>query len=646
VIEVCKQRVFYRHHHSVILCVLCLLCVLYAAACGRKPAPLPPLVPQLSGTLAVDGLRAPVRIVRDAWGVPHIYAASQDDLFFAQGFVQAQDRLFQMDLWRRSAQGRLSEVLGPNFIERDAMTRRIQYRGDPAADWASYGTDAKAIAGAFVRGVNAWVALARERPPEEFVLAGWKPEPWSADDLLNRTEAFTASGDALDEIFRARLMATVGLARAKALLPGDRAFDAAPEIDVTAVPDLVAEAIRRVGTPPFFLGLAAPVTEGTVRVKAGTAEGARRLEHPSLRYFVHLNAPGWNVIGATAPWRPGVAAGHNDRVAWTAEPIEADTQDVYVEKLNPDNPRQVEDGGRWVDIEARKDWVAVRGRKTPVDFERETTRHGVIVASDRERHLAFAIRWSGSEPGTAAELAATTLDRASSAAEFRSALARWSMPARRMMYADAGGARGSAVAALVPVRRGGSGGVPVAGWTGAAEWSGWTSVLETGATPARASAQPPVGQVMLEAVRRHPDRADAILQKLAALSWSRDSLTAQRAAIVDALADALSERETAPGAAVLFAHPLGVTDAARRRFNLAARAPGGAATADPLALAFDTADWDRSTAIGAPGQSGSPDSPHFADLAALWSGGKTFPLAFSEGAVQAHAEATLTLKPR
>ena len=155
-----------------LLCILGSLGVL--SACRRAPpVPLPPLVPQVSGSVAVAGLTAPVRIVRDTWGVPHIYAQSDDDLFFAQGFVQAQDRLFQMDLWRRSAQGRLSEVLGPNFIERDAMTRRIQYRGDPDAEWASYGPDAKTIATAFVRGVNAWVALARERPPEEFVLAGW-----------------------------------------------------------------------------------------------------------------------------------------------------------------------------------------------------------------------------------------------------------------------------------------------------------------------------------------------------------------------------------------------------------------------------------------------------------------------------------------
>src|SRR5207249_1052446 len=160
-----------------------------AAGCTQRSPP-PPLVAQVSGSIAVSGLSAPARIVRDRWGVPHIYAATEGDLFAAQGFVQAQDRLFQMDLWRRASQGRVAEVLGANFIERDAMTRRVQFHGDRAAEWSAYGPEARAIAGAFVRGVNAWVAIARERPPEEFALAGWKPEFWAPDDLLARTDTF------------------------------------------------------------------------------------------------------------------------------------------------------------------------------------------------------------------------------------------------------------------------------------------------------------------------------------------------------------------------------------------------------------------------------------------------------------------------
>src|SRR5437660_11753191 len=152
------------------------LCVSLAACEHSTPARLAPIVPPVSGTLELAGLSAPVRIIRDRWGVPHIVASTRDDLFFAQGFVQAEDRLFQMDLWRRSVQGRLAEVLGANFVGRDAITRRIQYRGTLDDDWASYGADARAIVSAFVRGINAWVIAARERPSEEFRLAGWRPE--------------------------------------------------------------------------------------------------------------------------------------------------------------------------------------------------------------------------------------------------------------------------------------------------------------------------------------------------------------------------------------------------------------------------------------------------------------------------------------
>jgi len=474
-----------------------------------------------------------VRVVRDTWGIPHIYAQSADDLFFAQGFVQAQDRLFQLDLWRRSVQGRLAEVLGPNFAERDASTRRMQYRGDLDTEWASYGADTNAIASAFVRGVNAWVARARERPPEEFVVAGWRPELWSPRDLLNRTDAFVESGDAIAEIARARLS------------------------------PVVADAIRRVGTPPFFAGFAAPPGE--------------RFDHPSRRYVVHLNAPGWNVIGATAPWLPGVSIGHNDRIAWDSTPIAVDTQDVYADQGAPVTA-------------VFNDSIAIRGRKEALDFAHQFTRHGVIVASDAEHNLVFAVRWSGTEAGAAAELAALALDRAQSWPQFRGALARWKMPARRLEYRDVDGNRGFQVAALLPIRRG-------------TEWTGWRTLdeLPHGFTPAARngrSTPPP---------RELPRDAGAAV------------------------------------APVVFAHPLGITNALRQRFPVGPLTP--IRNARPFHVASDAADWDRSRAMNAPGQSGSPGSAHFSDLAKLWAAGEDVTLVFSDDAVRAYAESTLTLVP-
>jgi penicillin amidase len=547
------------------------------AGCHRSPVPTPPLTPQTSGQIAIAGLTAPVRIVRDTWGIPHIYAQSQNDLFVAQGFVQAEDRLFQMDLWKRAAQGRLSEVLGANFVERDAMTRRFQYRGDLNVEWASYGPDAKAIADAFARGINAWVALARNRPPEEFVLAGWLPELWSADDLLNRTDAFVESGDALEDVQRLHLS------------------------------DIVADQIRRVGTRPFFVALAAParvrpapsaagetehepnpsslrpIAAGRVAVERGRpltfSEDHDRFDHPSTRYLVHLHAPGWNVIGTTRPWLPGVAAGHNERVAWAMAGIDADTQDVYVD--HADSAQGV--GGTIV-----KEPIAIKGRPKPFVFDVDINRHGVVVAADRERREVFRVKWSGTEPGAAAELASIAIDRALNWQAFRDAIAKWKMPARRVVYADADGNIGLQDAALVPIRRG-------------EEWRGWQK-----ADDLRHAFNPPGGIVA---------------------------------------ADAKRDGVVSPGTSVEFVHPLAVTSAARQRFNIG---PLSRPSPDdsPVRAELDPHDWDRSRAINAPGQSEYVDGGHFRDLATLWSAGGWVPLAFSDNAVQRNARATLMLVPK
>ncbi len=762
-------------------------------ACRREePAPPPPpAAPPLSGTVAVDGLSAPVRVVRDRFGVPHISASTADDLFFAQGFIQAGDRLFQMDLWRRSVQGRLSEVFGVNFVGRDAATRRMQYRGDLEAEWASYGPDARAIATAFVRGINAWVAVARERPSQEFTLAGWRPDFWRPEDLLNRTDAFTSSDEALSEVFRARLVASLGATRAAALLPPETMGAMPAGLDPAVVTDAVGDALRGVGTAPFFIGLEAPVSRGdldrSVRLQpdlgsnawtvsaSRSATGAallaadphRALANPSLRYLVHLTAPGWNVIGATAPWLPGVVIGHNDRVAWGMTSFRADVQDVYVERLNPANRHQVEDRGQWTNTTVVMEPLWLKGRKEPITIDREYTPHGVIFAVDSEKNLAFTVRWSGAEPGTAGELAGLALDRATSAVEFREALGRWKAPAAEFVYADRDGSIGSQVAARVPVRSGWSGTLPAPGWTGAFEWKGWRSLDElphevrpaegylasANGNPARTGRLRDVlgsrrtftlgdfkdlqhDVVAWNAERLVPliarvrvDREDVRRAQRLLLAWDRkvtadsaaaaiyvtwertarrmlaeqrlesdlaaeliaragdllvpgltdpsrrwfdgDVLQARDALLGRALTTAVDELRMRAGPAdtdwswgrlhtTTFTHPLAITDAARRRFAIGPFARAGyadtlmstsgagfeATTGASFSAIFDLGDWDRSVAQNAPGQSGSPASAHFGDLAKLWAAGEYFPLAFSEAAVQAQAESTLTMVPR
>ncbi len=745
--------------------------------CGSptgRPAPPSAVLPQIAGTIVLEGLAAPVRVVRDRWGVPHITAQNQADLFFAQGFVQAQDRLFQMDLWRRSVQGRLSEVLGANFIERDSMTRRVQFRGDVDGEWASYAPDTRAIAEAFTRGINAWVVRARARLPEEFVLAGWTPELWRPEDLLNRTDAFVASGNALDEVLRARLIAALGADRARALFPTEGAIPSTVPrgLDLAAINAVMSDALRRVGTPPFFMGFAASGGSNAWAV-ARSDRGApllatdphRRLENPSPRYLVHLDAPGWQVAGATSPWLPGVIIGHNDRVAWGMTASNIDTQDIYVAKVNPANPHQVFEGGRWVDLVSAKEGIAVKGRAEPVPLEFEYTTHGPVIAIDRDRQLAYLLRWSGAEPGAAPELAALAIDRARSASEFRDALARWKMPPVEFVYADVNGVIGRQVAALTPIRGAWGGAVPVPAGSGQYEWRGWVAldrlprlsdppegfVASANGNQARSGR---ITEVLADPAARGiegfqrlqldvfawnaerlvpllkrvvPDRADLDAARQQLLRWDRritadsqeatvyvawEGELARRLAalrlpadladeylrratgalvpaltepsrawfdgdvemsrdrlLLDALAAAVGNlhgRGSAERVAwgrvhtVTFAHPLGISDRPARRFNigpyaaggygetvLSISSPGSGRSIGPSFRAiFDLGDWDRSLAINAPGQSESPGSPHFGDLAAGWADGQYFPLAFSDRAVQANAQSTLMLVPR
>lgn len=445
-------------------------------------------LPQVEGAIDVPGLTAPVTVVRDQWGIPHISAADTADLFLAQGFVQAQDRLFQMDLWRRAALGELSGVLGANFIQRDAMTRRMQYRGELDAEWSAYPAGTREIVTAFTRGVNAWIDHSRDSWPDEFRLAGWRPAHWAPEDLLNRTDAFVMSTGGEEEVLRARLSAVIGVERMNAMMPGagGRPSAAIPGVDLSAITPVLGEAIQRAGASPFFAGFSAPFSGGSnvwaldgSRTVSGQSllavDPHRPFEGPALRYLVHLKAPGWNVAGATAPWLPGVVFGHNDRLTWGMAAAPVDVQDIYVERINPANAKQVQDRGRWVDMTIVLDRIPVKGREEPFEFERQYTRHGVVVGLDRQRNLAYVLRWSGMEAGAAAELSALALDRAQSLEEGDAALDAWRMPTVDVIVAEAGNS--AAIRrrriGLTPRRRGFDGGLPVDGWSGTREWDGW-----------------------------------------------------------------------------------------------------------------------------------------------------------------------------
>lgn len=439
----------------------------------------------VSGQLRVAGLHHAVTVLRDHWGVAHIYADDAHDLFFSQGYVAAQDRLFQMEMWKRSGQGRLSEVLGSSTVERDINARRLQYRGDMRAEYASYAPDTEAILAAFTDGINAYIASRTGSGgrglPVEFQLAGFAPERWRPSDCLNRMAAFSMTGNAVRELYFARAITDLGIERATSIMDFDPPVSepAPKDVDLQGLGPKLLEHLVGSDKRIEFPQQAREGSNNWTIAGARTASGKpllandphRVLALPSLRYMVHLVAPGWNVIGAGEPALPGVALGHNERIAWGFTIFGIDQQDLYVEELNPVNSLEYRTERGWRHMDVRQELVRVKG-ESPRAVEIRFTRHGPVLWEDGKR--ALALRWVGAEPGTAGYLASLSIDRARNWAEFEAAVTRWKVPSENLVYADRDGNIGEHSAGLAPKRHW-SGALPVPG-RGGFEWSGFIAV--------------------------------------------------------------------------------------------------------------------------------------------------------------------------
>jgi penicillin amidase len=437
----------------------------------------------IRGTLNVPGLQQTVHVQRDRWGVAHIYAQNEHDLFFAQGFVVAQDRLFQMELWKRSGEGRLAEILGPSFVQRDVNARLLRYRGDMDAEYKSYAPDTKEILEAFTSGINAYIAEIQKPGgiglPIEFQLAGFKPEAWKPQDCLNRLAAYSMTGNGASELLHARLAALLGAEKASELFEFDPVvkLDAAPGIDFTGLSPKLLENLVGSDVPLHFPET--PVQGSNNWTVSGTLTATgkpllandphRVIAEPSLRYIVHLVAPGWNVIGAGEPGLPGVAAGHNENIAWGFTIFGLDQQDLYLAQLNPADPDEYKTEHGWERMEVKTETIGVRGG-APVTAKLKFTRHGPVLWQDAKR--ALALHWVGAEPGTAGYLGSLSLDRARNWQEFEQAMARWKVPSENIVYADHDGNIGEHSTGLAPLRKNWTGLLPVPE-NGGYEWSGF-----------------------------------------------------------------------------------------------------------------------------------------------------------------------------
>jgi penicillin amidase len=441
----------------------------------------------LAGKLSFAGLKEPVEVVRDQWGVAHIYAKHQDDLFFAQGVVVAQDRLYQIDWWRRVTAGETAEVLGPSAVEADRFARLIRYCGDMDREWASYAPDARAIATAFTRGINAWIDHIGDRLPIEFQVLKHKPKRWQPEDVLGRMSGIVMSRNMEQEIARAQVVAAVGVDKARLMAPTDPAvpFAPAPELDLADIGPAITTGYKAASKSPEFKPSKSEsnnwVVDGSLSASGKpllASDPHRTIALPSLRYLVHLHAPGWNVIGSGEPALPGVALGHNERIAWGFTIVGTDQTDLYVEKTDPADPRRYLTETGWQAMRVVRESIDVRGKKEPVAVELRFTRHGPVLHQDEKKQRAVALKWAGSEPGGAAYLGSLSVARAQNQADFLRALEAWKIPGLNFVYADVDGNVGWIAAALTPVRKNHNGLLPIPGWTGGYEWQRYLSVAE------------------------------------------------------------------------------------------------------------------------------------------------------------------------
>jgi penicillin amidase len=468
--------------------------------------------PIQKSSLNLKGLLSKVEVLRDQWGINHIYAQNEHDLFFAQGYCAVKDRLFQFEIWRRQATGTTAEILGTGELKRDIGTRLFQYRGDLKKDLNVYHPRGEAIINAYVEGVNAYIKEVNQAPntlPIEFKLLNIKPIAWTPEIVISRHQGLL--GNITQELNLGRAVAKVGEKKVKEIVwfhpkePNLKMDSAVNPVlldqDILGLynayrkelifknsgvdsqeEDLV---MQQSITPEKDLFLQSQEMEGSnnwIIAGSKTASGYpmlandphRKIALPSLRYMVHLVAPGWNVIGAGEPVIPGVSIGHNEFGAWGLTIFETDGEDLYVYDLNKTNLNQYWHKGKWVDMRSIQDSIKVKNSPT-VMVELKYSLHGPITWIDSVHYKAYAVKAAWMEPGGAPYLASLRIDQATDWESFREACSFSHLPGENMIWADKKGNIGWQAVGIIPIRKNFSGYVPIPG-DGRYEWDGYLPI--------------------------------------------------------------------------------------------------------------------------------------------------------------------------
>jgi len=477
---------------------------------------------QGDSSVNIEGLDQRVEILKDKWGISHIYAQTEHDLFFAQGYSAARDRLFQFEIWRAQATGTTAALFGPRMVDRDHGTRLFKFRGPMADEMNHYHPRGVDIITAFVHGVNAYIDEALDDPdslPLPFKLLGIQPQHWTEEVVISRHQGLL--GNIGQELNIGRAVCAIGEDAVRELQyfhPHDPILTLDPMIDCESLlendilhlytsyrssikfepNDIVASTNRN--TAQTYAQIASAVKAEDINLKEHdlddigsnnwvvsgdlTQDGwpmmindpHRAQSVPSLRYWVHLVGPGWNVIGGGEPEIPGVSIGHNEQGAWGLTVFGTDGEDLMVYETNPANPNQYRYQGRWEDMRVIEEVIEVKGSDS-VMVELKYTRHGPVSFEDTDKNLAYAVRPAWMEVGGAPYLASLRMDQATTWEEFRDATNYSHIPGENMIWADRDGNIGWQAVGIAPLRRNFSGLVPVPG-DGRYEWDGYLEIKQ------------------------------------------------------------------------------------------------------------------------------------------------------------------------
>lgn len=466
--------------------------------------------------IKTSGLSEPVEVIRDESGINHIYAQNQEDLFFAQGYLAAKDRLFQFEIWRRQATGTVAEILGSRELKRDIGTRLFKFRGDMEEEMNYYHEDGAEIITQYTAGVNAYIEEVLQNPellPITFKALDILPQKWTPEVVISRHQGLL--GNIGTELTTGIAVANLGEEKVKQYswfhpkepkLALDTTIDGSllkPEIlalynayrtSVKFQPeDILPEYRTKISdqslgimmqpeefeSQDLWIGSNNWVTRPELAAN-GHAYMAndphRRLAIPSLRYWAHLNAPGWNVIGGGEPEIPGISIGHNDHGAWGLTVFRTDGEDLYVYELNPDNLGQYRFQDAWRDMTVITESIPVKGAGDhQVDLW--YTHHGPVTYIDSANFKAYAVKCAWMEPGGSPYLASLRMDQAKTWEEFRAACNYSHIPGENMIWADQSGNIGWQAVGIAPIRSNFSGMVPVPG-DGRYEWEGYLPIVQ------------------------------------------------------------------------------------------------------------------------------------------------------------------------